>query len=143
MIERHQTVWAEQLPDNCPPETARTPSGAIYYRMVDTYPPTGRDFFSHRKLRPDAAFNTDECLALSVSLFSALQACARTRKRYPALRRKKIVCLEIPPRGGVMLRTGHDKKHYSWWRLDAYDPLPVCRLIEEHVVELFMGGGND
>jgi len=44
--------WFEDLPENCPPNNAYSPNHDRFFRLAKQYPPTERDFFSHRKLYP-------------------------------------------------------------------------------------------
>jgi len=72
--------WAEELPPNCPPETAVTPQYEIFYRLVKQWPPTSDDFYSHRQLYSQKTFHTSECRARSLSIFSSLEECAKLLK---------------------------------------------------------------
>ncbi len=123
-----QTEWAEELPPNCPPDAAFPPNHDVFYRLVGQFPPTEEDFFSHRKLYPRKRFHVDECQARSVSIFNRLEEGAKILK-LPAHKNKKIVKLVLPPESGVMLQTGQNKAHYSWWRSKRYTPIPACELV--------------
>ena len=105
--------WAEDLPEECPPEHATNPNGETYYRMVETVPPTITDFRSSRVMYPDKSFKVDECRARSCSLFSDLDACMQKLK-LPTQKGKKIVMITLDPTSGVLAKTG-GKNHFSWW----------------------------
>lgn len=114
--------WAEELPPNCPPETAVAPQYEIFYRLVKQIPPTQEDFYSHRKLYPQKTFHATECRAHSLSVFSSLEECAKLLK-LPLHKQKKVVQLILPPESGVILHTGTQLSHYSWWKTAKYNPL--------------------
>jgi hypothetical protein len=113
-------TWAEELPEGCPPRQA-DPSEGIYYRLGNK-PPTEEDFFSHRKLYPLKVFKVDECRALSVSVFNDLDA-VKQLFSLPTMKGKPINVLELSltPENGVILQTGRDVHHYSWWKSSVFD----------------------
>lgn len=113
--------WFEPLPVNCPPQDSSQPNGDSYFRLVESIPPSDRDFWSHRKLYPDRRFNTSECTARACSVVSDPVECAKLLK-LPTQRNKKIVELKLLPESGVIKQTGQNKYHYSWWRTKNFDP---------------------
>jgi len=120
MEEARQEEWAEKLPENCPPADAWPPVNQVFYRLVERYPPSDKDFYSQRRLNPDKPFR-DECLARAVSVFACLRECASLRQ----LRRhsqKIIVRLTPPADSGVIKRTFRSRGHYSWWLKKNYNP---------------------
>ena len=125
MQQGNQSEWAEELPPHCPPDAAFPPNDDVFYRLVSQFPPEEEDFFSHRKLYPRKKFPVDECRARSVSIFNRLEECAEILK-LPAHRNKKVVKFVLPPESGVVLQTGRNQAHYSWWRSKQYDPIPAC-----------------
>lgn len=123
-----ENEWTEDLPSNCPPDAAITPKYEIFYRLVKQFPPTEDDFYSHRKLYPKKPFNTNECRIRSLSIFNNLDECVRLLK-LPLHKHKKIVQLILPPESGVILQTGNNLTHYSWWKKATYNPIPDCEEI--------------
>jgi len=121
-----ENKWAEDLPPNCPPETAIIPKNEIFYRLVKQFPPTEEDFYSHRKLYPEKRFKTNKCRVSSLSIFSDLSECAKLLQ-LPLHKNKKIVQLKLPPESGVILQTGNNSSHYSWWKTAAYNPISDCK----------------
>ncbi|TGO03691.1 hypothetical protein PN36_02300 [Candidatus Thiomargarita nelsonii] len=117
--------WAENLPIDCPPKAAINPKYERFYRLVKQFPPTEEDFSSQRKLYPEKRFNTNECRARSLSIFSCFEECVKLLK-LPLHRPKKIVQLKLPPKSGVILQTGNNPTHYSWWKKAKYNPIPDC-----------------
>ena len=123
------TEWFEELPDGCPPVVAEAPNGRPLYRVVSSFPPPERDFFSQRALAPSRQFRgVDECRTRSVSLFDHPQRCAELLK-LPLHRGKLIACMKLPDSAGVIRRTGGTPGHFSWWRRTGFDPLDVVELV--------------
>lgn len=121
-----ENIWAEPLPDSCPPTDAKSPNYEAYFRLVNTVPPTINDFLSTRAEFPERKM-TDECIARAVSLFSTEVRCQNVKK-LPTLKDKIIYKIELPPECGVLSKTGRD--HYSWWRFDKFDIANYCRELE-------------
>jgi hypothetical protein len=119
------TGWAEDLPPNCPPADAIEPVNDPFYRLVGNVPPSDEDFWSQRKLYPLKKFNTTECMACSCSLSSTIDRCVELSK-LPALQNKRIVELLLPPKSGLIKKTGVNADHFSWWRAKDFDPIPIC-----------------
>lgn len=114
-------MWAEILPNKCPPEDAVTPLNLVYYRMVDSIPPTEIDFASQRALHPAKFFkDIDECVARSTSLFDSCNGCKSARDRRDGLKHKKIIEIKLSHDSGVIKNTFR-QGHYSWWRFKEYD----------------------
>jgi len=121
--------WAEELPDECPPDKTMVPEGELFYRLVSTLPPTEVDFLSHRALNPTKEYNTNECIARAVSILDSEKNCELMRK-FPAQKNKRMVCFPLSAASGVIQQTGRNKGHYSWWRSALFDVLSLCRSIE-------------
>lgn len=120
--------WAEPLPPACPPEEAKAPNGEQYYRLVETFPPTEHDFYSYRMLYPQRPFRLGECLARAVSIFTSQEECLKLKK-LPHFKNKNdtVVALILPSDSGVVLQTGRDPSHFSWWRWRTFNPIPRCQ----------------
>jgi hypothetical protein len=123
--------WAEELPPNCPPATATAPQYEVFYRLAKQFPPTPEDFYSHRKLYPQKTFHTTECRARSLSIFSNFEECRKLLK-LPLHRQKKMLELILPPESGVILQTGTQLTHYSWWKTAKYNPLLDCQEVTHY-----------
>jgi hypothetical protein len=122
--------WAEDLPEMCPPEKASPPNNEIYFRLVDSIPPTEQDFYSQRKLHPEKYFSKGECIARAVSLFSDLEECRKISKLpTQKLRNCNIVSIILPNGSGLILQTGFNKYHNSWWRTNNFDPVSNCQKV--------------
>lgn len=125
-----ENEWAEDLPPNCPPQSAIAPKNETFYRLVKQFPPTKEDFYSHRKLYPKKHFNTNECRIHSLSIFSHLEECTKLLK-LPLHKHKNIIQLILPPESGVILQTGSNSTHYSWWKTAKYNPIPNCQEVKK------------
>jgi len=121
--------WFEELPEDCPPNNAIVPPYEWFFRVAEQYPPLETDFYSHRKLYPRMKFKTNECRARSVSIYNNLMECAQLLK-LPLHKDKKIVQLKLTPESGVILQTGRNRTHYSWWRSNDFDPIPECKEVD-------------
>jgi hypothetical protein len=120
-----QQEWAELLPDDCPPPEAWEPDNNAYFRLIDGYPPTPKDFFSPRKLKPNRNFGSvSECQTHGLSIFNDIDAC-RDVAKLPGLRHKEVAKVTLPPECGVVLQTGKPA-HHSWWLRAAFDPVSIC-----------------
>jgi hypothetical protein len=118
-------IWAEELPDNCPPTDAIQPNNMPFYRLVGNIPPEERDFWSHRKLYPNKDFGLSECVIRACSVISNLDQC-RILLKLPTQQGKLIVEITLPPESGLIKKTRKNQYHYSWWRKKDFDPIPIC-----------------
>lgn len=123
-------IWAEDLPDNCPPDDAFKPENGEFYRLVASFPPSEEDFCSHRKLYPHKKFNASECVMRACSIISTFERC-KSLSKLPLQRGKIIVKFILTPSAGLIKKTGGHSDHYSWWRLREFDPIPICKEVEE------------
>lgn len=112
-------MWFENLPPNCPPDDAESPSDFLCFRLANQNPPGEKDYLSHRELYPEKKFNVNECRARSLSVFSERSECEKIQK-LPANRKKHLVAFRLFPKCGVIKKTGKSKAHYSWWVLAGF-----------------------
>ena len=105
-------MWPEYYPENCPPNEARKETLEVY-RLVDNNPPVKKDFLPSIIEYPNRQF-PDICLACGVSVFTDIRGTKRTKKRYKALRNKKIAKGKIFKDDGLILET-LSKYHITWW----------------------------
>lgn len=123
-----EAEWAEELPANCPPIGAENPDNRWFYRLVNTFPPSASDFVSNRTLFPNKIFNIDECIVRALSIFETAIACREILK-LPLHKDQLLVKLLLPDVSGLVLRT--KKKHYSWWKRKSFNPIPMCKLVND------------
>jgi hypothetical protein len=106
-------TYFESLPDACPELDAKTHEGVVY-RLVSV-PINDSDFLSHRALFPEKTFHASECRAMSLSVFTDLDA-AKKLLGLPNNAGKKVVAVKLNEHAGVIKRTGKPDHHHSWWR---------------------------
>lgn len=121
-------TWFETLPPDCPPGEALPPETS-YFRL-GSIPPDASDFWSHRRRFRHKVFQVSECIARSLSVFNDLEALRQLRRLLPAMRSKPVFQIDLTEKDGLILQTGNDPHHYSWWRSTAFD-LKTIHLIEE------------
>jgi hypothetical protein len=104
----------------CPPANA-APQKIAVYRLVDSIPMKVEDIWSYRILYPKKVF-PDECKARACSVFSVCEE-AKNLQKLPNFKRKKIVCINIEEKDGVLLNTPNRsaKSHFSWWISDTFN----------------------
>jgi len=119
--------WAEPLPAACPPSEAKLPNGDPYYRLVKIFPPKIDDFHSLQMLFPGRSFS-NPCRARAVSLFNSRSHCLGIRK-LASHRSELVVVLDLPKESGVLMQTGKDPCHFSWWRIKSFDPVKCCKQV--------------
>jgi hypothetical protein len=115
--------WDEPLPAQCPPADAAPPADLVLYRLVESNPPSDKDYWSQRKLKPDQKFsNKDECTIKAVSLFDCSNSCSSIRL-LPTHKNKSEMVLQITlqPESGVVKKS-LSNHHVSWWRAKGYFP---------------------
>lgn len=118
--------WYEELPPDCPPEEAFAP-GAIYFRL-GKIPPDESDFWSHRKRFPDKFFQTTECVARSVSVFDSMEAVEKLKRSFPMMAKKLIYQIDLMPKDGLVLQTGEEEHHFSWWRSTQFEMASIKKI---------------
>lgn len=112
-------MWFEVLPTECP-DNAHAIDGC-FYRLISGEKISCKDFWSHRKIWPNKAFNVDECRAHSLSVFDNYADCEVLIK-LPAHRTKAVAKVDIDASCGLVKQTGNKLSHYSWWRSDTFEP---------------------
>ena len=114
--------WIEELPEQCPPKEAFATKDQTIFRLARSRDFDENDFHSQRSLRPNAIFNgVSECIARSLSVFNTAEACYNKLK-LPYMR-KKFVCvlkINLTEDDGMMVQSGKDINHYSWWRSNRF-----------------------
>lgn len=113
-------TWPDSFPDACPPSDAEVASGS-FYRLVDSDPPTQRDFMNHHELLAAGRFRSrfwpDDCIAAGLSVFGDVADAQKTRAAVGPLRKKKIAVGEITGAGRMKHTPRHSKcTHHTWWR---------------------------
>ena len=121
-------VFADTLPDECPPSSAKELNATIYvFRIVESNPPTFQDFKSYWNLWPEKRSKWPECKAKSLSVFDSRKKCEEMLKltRFKGQMACKVA---VNPGAGMIDKTGRDG-HISWWVANGYDPLQHCEVL--------------
>lgn len=119
--------WSEELPLQCPPEKAVPPENVTFYRFVSSTPLKEEDFFSLRKMCPAKVFNVDECTVRAISVHDTIEA-SKSLLKFPRFKKMKLVEISLTPESGVVLQTGKDSSHYSWWRAKSFLPASYAQV---------------
>ncbi len=115
--------WFEELPKECPPKEALTPTGITVYRLSLSEIPSSQDFLSHRFIYPKKYFHgVSECVARSVSVYNCVEACKNLFK-LPRHKKKRKLILKVTLKDsdGLIMKTFADPNHYSWWRSKSFN----------------------
>ena len=122
-------TYREPLPDGCPPDEAEAISGPrTVYRLSRSNPPTDDDFMSQRAEKPHNIFNTSECIARGLSVFTDRSSLEGLLKR--PNRQDMIVCQVMLDNGaGRIQKTGRSRFHYTWWPLAGFNILENCLVV--------------
>ncbi len=124
-ISEYGEHWADELPENCPPEDVCVTNEDVFYRLVkyeDHIEPSDWQnyltLFPHRKYSPE-----DRIFAAGLSMFDN-QGAAEKRKNLPIMKRlglNSLAKISLCPEDGVILQTYKDRSHYTWWRTTMCD----------------------
>ena len=119
-------TFREQLPANCPPDSADKIQETTYvFRIVRSLPPTESDFRSQRAEQPDQTFSgVSECQARGLSVFLQ-RSDAEEKLKLPKLRGRQICQLMLDAGAGYIKKTGRGS-HCTWWPLAEYNILAQC-----------------
>ena len=112
-------MYAEELPEECPPPHAEDVELGIVWRFVSGPDATAADFLSHAALGKPCANGADECRWASCSLIPTEDA-MRAKAKLPGLRTKTPIKIQIPLGSGRSISTA---QHIDFWRYVGFDPL--------------------
>lgn len=123
--------WLESLPDQCPLAGAYEPDGQSFYRKIRNSEAHDDDFKPNQNLKfqPNrSAYNA--CRALAVSLFSELRA-LKNKMHIGSLQDCHVAKVTLHRGCGVIMQTGNDHSHFSWWRSRTSLPTQHCEAVTE------------
>ena len=119
-IEQYGDHWADELPENCPPEDVCTAEGDVFYRFtknIDCIVP--EDWYNHLTLFPEREYSADRrILAAGLSLWNTEERILK-EKKLPIFRKIKcdgLAKISLIPEDGVILQTTKEIHHHTWWR---------------------------
>ena len=123
------TKYRDILPENCPPDSAAEIISQRYvFRLVQSVPPSEKDFESQRAKNLDAEFTgVSECQARGLSVFST-KSHPENLLRLPKFRTYKICRVTLKHGAGKIQQTGSRPTHHTWWPLAQYDILENCKV---------------
>ncbi len=110
-------IWADDTPQNCPPDHAK-PSVGRYYRAVKNIPPENSDFMRWID-EPHNFGKTRSCAACGVSVFSSIEGVVNMIKRFPNRWGKfpnhGVMQGDLEEIIGVISQEGKNLEHYNIW----------------------------
>lgn len=130
-IKQYGEHWADELPENCPPEDVCIAIHEVFYRLTrrnDAIVP--EDWYNHLTLYPQIDFGGRRVLAAGLSLWNSPERLLKERK-LPVFKKNRcrgLAKIILIPEDGVVLQTGHENHHYTWWRT------AMCNLAKAELV---------
>lgn len=123
-IEEYGENWADELPENCPPEEVCISQGCTFYRYIaNDSEIEERDWLNHIKRYPKIHFEGEKkIMAAGLSLQDDIDN-ARNNLLLPLIRKnyKGLASINLLPVDGVLKQTTNDVHHYTWWRTNSCD----------------------
>ena len=118
-IEIYGEDWADEMPENCPPEDIYTSNDNIFYRYTANESAIDkRDWLNHINRYPNIHFDGDKkILAAGLSLQDNLDN-ARRNLKLPQIKKhySGLAAITLVEEDGVLKQTTNDVHHYTWWR---------------------------
>ena len=117
-IKEYGEHWADEMPENCPPEDVAIANEDIFYRMtLNEERVVPEDWQNYLTLYPNKAYTEQQRIcAAGLSLVNSKEAAVKKMK-LPLIRKrglKGIASISIIPEDGVILQT-NSSGHYTWW----------------------------
>lgn len=122
-IETYQIEWANNLPENCPPENILVPENEDFYRLLinkdeivaDDWKPYV-ELYPRKNYLGETFINANGLSISKNSDFNELTKLPKIKKQF-----KGLAKITLNPTDGVLKKTGSDDKHYTWWRTTLFD----------------------
>lgn len=117
----HEIEWANNLPEDCPPDIILVPDNQEMYRLtISADQVTEEDFKPYLELYPDKQYSgINKVLASGLSVLASCEP--KTLNKLPIRKKLKGVAkLTLNPDDGVLAKSGGDN-HYTWWRTKSFD----------------------
>lgn len=117
--EQYGEHWADELPENCPPEEVCIANNNDFYRLIHyTDRTTAEDWMNTITEQPRRKFTPEQIIyASGMSVLDNIEV-ARDKLKMPLMRNKGltgIAKISLFPEDGVVLQT-FGESHYTWWR---------------------------
>ena len=130
-IEIYGEDWADEMPENCPPEDICTSDNDTFYRYTANEGAIdARDWLNHINRYPNIRFEGEKkILAAGLSLQDDLEN-ARRDLKLPFIKKKYkgLAAITLLAEDGVLKQTTNNIHHYTWWRTNS------CNLTKAAVV---------
>jgi len=129
MSREMEYTWPDNFSDDIPPEDA-VPAAGLVYRLVDSIPPTEKDFLPYNIEKPSYEPPDDRCRIRSfgISTWSKKSKIVKAREKYPAAEQfgnKLIASGDLVAELGVIQRSRSG--HVTLWKQVGSKPhLHVC-----------------
>ncbi|CAD7507830.1 MULTISPECIES: hypothetical protein [Aeromonas] len=124
----NQNNWPSDFPENCPPKEAKA-SGDVFYRLVDSVPPTKDDFLrtcdEPRNKGRDIKSANDAVNIYGVSIFRDKNDAWKVKDKYKRpMKNKRLVSGALNSNLGVIAQT-YKPSHHTLWLYENADPETV------------------
>lgn len=103
-------TFDQQLPDNCPPQSATAREQAAY-RIVKNESPSAADFKTHAEL--GLAASAEQCRRSSLSIFATFRQAAHRKNLTPTLGSHVAHATLTPAHG--LISSQNLVGHMEWW----------------------------
>ena len=124
--------FRDHLPLNCPPPDANH-SVIEVYCLVDSDPPTSKDFLSQIEKRPNSTFKPElVCQACGLSVFTDVAGVEFVRKTIKKFREKKLARASLSETSGKIKNTPSSVSgdtHHTWWVNRDIDPSSLFKVL--------------
>jgi hypothetical protein len=123
-------MYAEKLPESCPPPAAVENALAGVYRRINKEIPVQDDFLSHHAKNIKPKTPTNMCKWASCSLFDSKDQIVNICSKLPRPRdyANFIAEMNIPEKSGRWLRG--KKGHYDFWKYESFDLVSAVVKVE-------------
>lgn len=118
-VKKYGEHWADELPENCPPEKVYVANEDVFYRLAKYEDRIVKeDWQNHLTLHPHRHYSKEyEVYAAGLSIYENLETLQKKMK-LPTMKRlglKGIAKISLVPEDGVVLPT-FKESHHTWWR---------------------------
>lgn len=112
--------WADQLPENSPPEKVCMANNDAFYRLIHHTDHTApEDWLNTITEQPQRKFTPEQIVFAAGMSVLDNEEVARDKLKMPYVKNKgltSIARISLIPEDGVVLRTFSSDSHYTWWR---------------------------
>ena len=118
-IKQYGEHWADELPENCPPEDVCIAENDDFYRLIHHTDYTIKDdWLNTITEQPKRKFSPEQIIfAAGISVLDNLEV-AKVKLKMPFVKNKGlngIAKISLIPEDGVVKQT-FNESHHTWWR---------------------------